>query len=459
MGSSPPILNRDILRTVLEEAERATIGTLMRTCRALYQEGARLLLSENVNVGLGGKKKLISFLRFMVAEDGRRWQFLSDVSIFGDPRFSSRHAKILADGIRRARNIRRLKLHGIDEFLSSHQDLTAAVASLPNVKHLEVSRAGKYCCKLLGSARWELLTAQLSLGGEGEGHWDENLGLETRMHPAALLSTSQATLTELHCYLWQPDKLSADSPVYPNVRKLEMDAMIRYPATHEWVRTYPNVRSLDVSTIPADYEGQQEDCDEVHARNRSAVASQGCWSQGLDELSANCADMYILGLTCRVRHVRVSLSAWDLPFLARAMEYALPVRLDITISASLFTSAFMVHLEEAAPYLQELQECEITLDFFPEDQEMNVPRLMVQGASGLRALPNLRKLALHLDGSVAWSLTGDTLAERLDRATFYKAIFSTVPSISTFELGIRLSGMFGPAYRQSVTASGATANT
>ncbi|KAI0750442.1 hypothetical protein C8Q74DRAFT_1310106 [Fomes fomentarius] len=221
----------------------------MLCCRALYEDGVRVLLAEPVCLDppmpyWEDEKKLraiSSFLEFMSA-DTRRWQSLRGL-IFGHPTLYCKHEELLVEGIKQAPNIDYLELRNPEDLLSDCSDLRAALASLKNVKHLTICEAAKHTCLFLESVQWPLVTAKLAFADESWGDWDEP-DLDARMHPAALLRGAQNTLVQLECQSWHCE-YRFGNPTYPSVKSLSLIDI--YPMkTEEWAKTYPNVSQLSV---------------------------------------------------------------------------------------------------------------------------------------------------------------------------------------------------------------------
>ena len=150
MPRSSPQLHRDILRLIAEHADRKTACVMMRCCRALYQDAVATVLAEPVLLDdyywvsrNRSGNRLVSFIRFMRAEDGRRWRLLRGL-LFGDREFNPRMAQALAEGIRQATNITYLEFEQLESLLTKHGDIRDALTTLKNVKHLKLSNAAKH---------------------------------------------------------------------------------------------------------------------------------------------------------------------------------------------------------------------------------------------------------------------------------------------------------------------------
>ncbi|KAI0738331.1 hypothetical protein C8Q80DRAFT_272058 [Daedaleopsis nitida] len=461
MLRTPPKLNLDILRTVLEHAERGTQLTLMRTCHAFYQDGAKQVLSEPAWIDWRDEVGIASFLDFVRAEDGRRWPLLTGL-IIGSGWIRSQLAEPLVEGIRQWSNIEYLELRHVDDFLSSHPDLVTALSTLRNVKHLKVTHAAKCCCELLERAEWQLVTAELSFATEGVGDWSM-ADILPRMHPAALLRSSRTSLVKLRCQFWEPasDEWNPALPVYPNVRKLEMSG-IWYPATRQWVESYPNLRNLHVFATPTDqssiHDVEHSEFRGTHERNRVALVGR-CWDN-LDVVSASWAELYLLGLTCRVRHLRTSGPSWSFAYLAEALEYTRPACLDIDMHGRDMSSCFP-RLEDAAASLQDVEELQIKLRFHGDDSQRDIardvvsanrcryytcfdPRMFLQNLamSVLRVFAKLRVFALHIDCNImrinffkdpAPLTPAERSLQKLDRRALFQTVTETAPIIAAFE--------------------------
>lgn len=311
MSHPPPVLNHDVMRTVVEHAERKTVLSLMLCCRSLYQDGVPVLLAEPVCLGQEDRDR--SFLQFMSA-DRQRWQRLRGLIFDSVQSLDTLLVEGIIEGIRQAPNIKQLNLRKAEQLLSAYPDLGAALASLKNVKHVRISDAAVHTCLFLESVQWPLVTAVLICSGEDDDDWEE-LDLDTRMHPAALLRSAQNTLVGLECISWSGCEYLPGNPIYPNVKSFSISDMDN-SMPDEWVKTYPNVSELSVFTVALQEMEEMDGDDEAwfrdeRKRNMQALAEQ-CWPR-LETVSLTCvAELYILGLPCHIRSLKFKGTKWCL---------------------------------------------------------------------------------------------------------------------------------------------------
>ncbi|KAI0767629.1 hypothetical protein C8Q74DRAFT_1370373 [Fomes fomentarius] len=457
MLHSPPVLNHDVLNAVVEYAETETLLSLMLCCRALYQDGVRVLLTRTACIDryywFGHKKDraVWSFLRFMSADGGRRWQSLRGL-ILGHERIYFHTAGRLAEGIKQAPNIEYLELRNADSLLGTYPDLRAALASLENVKHLSIRSAATHTSLLLESVRWPLVTAEL------DGSYCPRPNISAKM----LLRCAQNTLVQLQCNSWIARDNASGNPTYPNVKSLHMfnmDSMM----PDEWAKVYPNVSQLSISNRffkkPVTDDRDNAGFRAVREMNMRALADQ-CWPL-LERCHSDCvADLYILGLPCHIRAIKfVEAMAWcDLPLFAEIMEYARPVVLELSSKGSYLTGrlpTLQTTFQQAAHGLRDLEQLRLTLHFASDSIDTDIPHSLLQGIE-VGLLPNLRILALRIDCELSYEWEHMRRIEdhkprvedrrppprsersliTFDLRKFCRALFSLAPTLQTVALNI-----------------------
>ncbi|KAI0750488.1 hypothetical protein C8Q74DRAFT_1222632 [Fomes fomentarius] len=367
MSHPAPVLNYDVLGTVVEHAETKTLLSLMLCCRTLYEDGVRVLLAEPVRLDSENPKEdriVWSFLEFMSADGGRRWQSLRGL-LFGRARLFFRTAAQLAEGIKKSPNIEYLDLGYYEDGVLRYPELRAALATLENVKHITLSQVIKHGTYLfLESVRWPLVSA--TIYDCTLNYMEDNI--PAKMHPAALLRCAQNTLIRVHWdYQLGPFNHPSGNTIYPNVKSLNMSNMT--PTPHDWVKAYPNLSQLSVSMM-RDRAGAGAGARE---RNMHALADQ-CWPR-LETCHAHrVADLDALGLPCHIRAVKITqMMAWsDLPLFPETMEYARPVELELSSYGMDLTE--LRTFEKAANGLRDLEQLCLTLRFASESIDTDIPR-------------------------------------------------------------------------------------
>ncbi|KAI0704732.1 hypothetical protein C8Q76DRAFT_861143 [Earliella scabrosa] len=457
-------LNGDILTIVAEHADRSTAAAIMRCCRALYRYAARMVLAEPVNFNYiwieryheRNMNHMLSFLRFMGVEDGRRWSYLRGL-VFGATLPDDPHmVHALARGIRQAPNIESLELKHIDDFLEAYGEIRDALASLKNVKHLKLANAAKHTCTFLEGVRWPLVTADLNAADELEGDW-KLPNIYKRLHQASLLRAARDTLVELSCDDWDVTTYRSRFPDYPHVRSLSM--AVWFPMTPEWVKTYPNITRLSVFSSATDAycmsDTSNTEYDAVRQSNLAELERR-CWPR-LDEVrTGNVADLYVTGLTCRVRKVDLGCATWGLPLLPVALERVRPVVLELWTKGECFGTTFKTHFGQAAAALQDLEELRISIRFNRDHLKLDVAHTLAEGTSALRVLPKLRDFVLDVTCSFGRPCirinsrspspeplhVAETSLHGFDRRAFYRDLFWAIPTLESVELQLyRVRGM------------------
>ena len=381
MPRSSPQLHRDILRLIAEHADRKTACVMMRCCRALYQDAVATVLAEPVFLDyywidrIRSDNRLVSFIRFMRAEDGRRWRFLRGL-MFGDREFNPRMAQALAEGISQATNITYLEFEQLESLLTNHGDIRDALTTLKNVKHLKLSNAAKHACTFLESVQWPLVTVGLMISDESGGEWDLP-DIYKRLHPASLLQSARETLVQVSCNSWDITQYGKDSPDYPNVKRFEIEG-VWFPTMPQWVKTYPNLTTLLVFPLGTDIADMDEDdraeFDSIRQANLEALEKR-CWPKLDGVIAGSVADFYVLGLPCHVHTLDLGVATWCLPLLPDALDRVRPVVIRVSTDGEFFASKFKTYFEQASNALQDLEELKVTIRFYSDVQD--IPRVLV----------------------------------------------------------------------------------
>ncbi|KAI0690936.1 hypothetical protein C8T65DRAFT_763806 [Cerioporus squamosus] len=102
------VLNHDVLIHALSVSDSlAAAMSLMATCRFLYHEGARIVLTKPIK--LVPERCIVSFLAFLQAEDGTRLRHLRGLRLHA-PDTSSEVMTRLASAIHKSDNLETLEL-------------------------------------------------------------------------------------------------------------------------------------------------------------------------------------------------------------------------------------------------------------------------------------------------------------------------------------------------------------
>ena len=353
-----PKLPYDVLLIIAALADRKPLLALMTTCRSLHSGCAKYVLQESVV--LGGDHNIISFIYFMRPHKRKRWRHLRSLRILGD-RISPHVAEALARVIPRASHLESLVFHHAEKTLGAHPDLPLAFAAIRTVKHLVVDHGYQHTCRMLEAMHWPLETAVLNYS-DFKADWQDQDVL-SRMHPAALLKNSRATLKTLECESWCECSDTLDTyPVYPKLETLYLEG-IWCPRAAQWPISYPSLKQLSVHTIDSHFMEEDEDDIAGHNANRLLNLNQyktlpQKWNE-LEQFSGDALDLYLLGLTCRIRDLVLSLSSDSLQFFAPVIATARPTRLRLSITSNLFSQPVPTYLQD--PGLADLKSLELNV--------------------------------------------------------------------------------------------------
>ncbi|TFK79168.1 hypothetical protein K466DRAFT_560074 [Polyporus arcularius HHB13444] len=315
------MLPYDVLCTVASFSYRHELFALMLASRDLQLECAKCILQDTV--ALNSDKGIVSFIYFMCRNQRRRWRFLRSLE-FGNTDLDPYVAAELGRVISRASRLEVLSFEHAEVTLGAHPQLGLGLAAISSIKHIELRHVAQHACRMLEAMSWPLETACLEASEYDQDWEDPNWG--ERMHPAALLKNSRATLQSFKYDMWSECDLRLPQyPVYPALYALHLvDSWL--PPTSQWPLTYPNLRKLKVSSI--DGGCPIDDLTTTRLTNVLEYAEFGCW-QELEHFSGGLLDLYALGLPCRILNVEISVSASSVDALEPALSNARPSRLTI----------------------------------------------------------------------------------------------------------------------------------
>lgn len=353
-----PKLPYDVLLIVAAFADRKPLLALMTTCRSLHSDCAKYVLQDPVV--LRGNNDIISFIYFMRPHKGKRWRHLRSLRFLNEP-ITPRIAEALARVIHRASHLESLTFEHAERTLGAHPDLPLAFAATRTVKHLVIDYGYQHTCRMLEAMHWPLESAVLN-------HTDyipewHDLDILNRLHPAALLKNSRATLKTLECDCWSECSDTLHTyPVYPKLESFYLEG-VWCPRAAQWAISYPSLKQLSVHTIDSHFMEVDDEDIAVHNANRLLNLSEYTeqtqqWNE-LEEFSGDALDLYLVGLTCRIRDTVLSLCSDSLQFFAPVMETARPMRLRLSITADLFSQPVPTYLQD--PGLVDLKSLELNV--------------------------------------------------------------------------------------------------
>lgn len=368
------MLNLDILFVVMSFCDRQTLATLIKTCKALYRAAARRIVARELFIRLKTEHDMAQFLRFMDADDGRRWTVVQGL-YFGPYRIRADIAQAFASAVHRATNLERLDFVHAERTLQSHPDLPLALASLPGVKKLRLQWVDRCTQSMLLAMHWPLEHATLA----NPTHPLPRPGMD----PAELLRNCRHTLRSVTLRDWMsyPTR-DAGRFVYPELRRLSMthtgSGYGRLYHTESWALSYPKLSEIDVwYPTGVYYYGRLHSQQDIayfrllRQTNRQAHLSQGTWERLQSFSKTGLVLLYTAGFPCEIEKVNTYITQkQELEFLCEAMADARPtiLRLDFkTFKDVLETDGAWIGNCFRLPAMENLRRLEFDLDVDIQD--------------------------------------------------------------------------------------------
>ncbi|TFK84288.1 hypothetical protein K466DRAFT_665257 [Polyporus arcularius HHB13444] len=323
-------LGHDILVSVMHAAGLAwlwpEVVALMKTCKELYHEGTRLLLTETVD--LRGHGSIASFTSFILhANSALLPHFHNRLSIWvndTDYPVPDDVCKSFPQAISRSTHLRSLHILHLNPLLQTYPDLLTAFLSLPALEDLYiriwVEARHMLIAKFLRGLRCPLKCLRLQCFVRDHG---KNVDYRREADPLWLCAGVAATLETLALTgLVQMGTTHS----YPNVKNFHMEVGL-IPILRPIITSFPALRTLvsvprplpsnyaEISCFMVDYSGKGHWApkDEnvptwKHSReaNRRDQLVNGSWDT-LDTLISNSLVACTLGLICHVRRVHLLL--------------------------------------------------------------------------------------------------------------------------------------------------------
>ncbi|KAI0697296.1 hypothetical protein C8T65DRAFT_832513 [Cerioporus squamosus] len=416
-------VNLDILREIAWSSDRQTCATLIRSCRFFYQEAAKRVLHDPVDIC--SKRDVRQFVRFLGPQPRARARYVRELHL-GMPHLSAKRIRDLEDCISHMTRLVCLSFDAGEDFLESFPSLGDALAELTSLRRLRVHYAGSLTCDFLEALKSDLVSISLNWSGSDET-WFAEQGMDDEewatFHPVPLLAKWCASLEELKCENWYTaSELPVFTDVYPNMRRLAIERD-DYPLVAPYISAYPNLARLSVHTDHVDEIEYPEDVKRLrqhralNIRSQKALDGPGTW-QHLEEYVGSLVDLYLLGLTCHISRVGFSTKMEDchLEMLSAVLSYAQPTHLNVAGDTALLghpTHSLPVILSGSAA--SRLESLVLKIDLLEEDTPLNAVDALNELASALKTLP-LRRLRLrvfdhsaHRDPTVQlWSVESDS---------------------------------------------------
>ncbi len=320
---STPRLNFDIFAGILAHVERKKdVSSLMKTCKTLYRPAIPHILRDGVTIE--GIPKTRSFCQFMLAKHWSkdRNRYLSRLSIDVEFRKNIGYLPFaLAETIKGAINLEELQMESLDSLLDgggkSVFEVLQDLGSHCKLKKLTLQNVGERTVRLLGSMKTSTIT-DLSLSYD--------IDIE-HPNPFLALRSLRSTITTLHLEYIKSTSLNVQCPL---VHTLSLET---YPTavTSALVFAFPNLRRFSVFNESGNHD--EDTIDDLRFTNQiDLVQLHGSWTH-LRYLSGDVNQLYILGLSCPVYELRVSICEDpDIPRVLDLFDDVSPQMVDFNVS-------------------------------------------------------------------------------------------------------------------------------
>lgn len=327
---APMQLNFDVLVAVMSYLYGSDLLSAMQTCHTLYSGGIPFLL--RFPVVLRTRAKVLSFCRFVLV-DPARFQLLRALDISAPGRFKpGPKADLLLAMFMHAKYLEHLKISDC-EILVSDQRIASAIAALASIKSLTLHTLNEAAYLVLALSQSDLVAIEI-------GFWrDDVMGPED---PVPLLKGFSHCLRELR--VTYAEFLQHDI-LYPCVEILVIDDC-RFALAQPLIGCFPNVNDLSLWTGQEDEALEDEEIEEHRQMNMHSQQEVGQWDS-LNHLRGDIRSLYLLGLTCSVKHLDVQstfLTSTRVRQLSTLLLQGRPYALSIRIKASGFDMGLLTQL-------------------------------------------------------------------------------------------------------------------
>ncbi|TBU43423.1 hypothetical protein BD309DRAFT_960688 [Dichomitus squalens] len=379
---SPPVLNHDILLTVMSVSPTSTATSIMATCRDLYHEGAKIVLQHPISLG-GPEEKALSLLRFLQAEDLSRCSYVRAFNLIKIDPMPKSVARILVKILPRMSSLERLMI-APEDMLKSYPDLLPAFAAIQSLKQLVMANVGERSIRLIQALQSQLVSATLYFNSNSSR---QNMFMSITSHPVQLLKKSASTLQQLTCGQWVdmlPEPLlTVPNIVYPEMRSLTLAENIS-PNPIPYIRSFPGLTHLTIESHRTDHLGGAFGDFSCIQRQLNLAMQEpddivpSSWHH-LEHYTGRLVDHWTFGLTCHIHRLthedvpgqRAPSALTDVLQSARPSEL---VKFHGSPFKDVFTSDFLDALRtEGAAHMKGLI---VSIDITAEDREIDVARTL-----------------------------------------------------------------------------------
>ncbi|KAI0721293.1 hypothetical protein C8T65DRAFT_724568 [Cerioporus squamosus] len=422
----PPTLPLDVLYAIATFSGPHEVTVLMRTCRFLYHEGAKILLWRGP--WLDGPKTLASFVKFMDAEELSRCQHLRSLSIVGfwEPGTLVDGAGQALAGLLGANSFQSLTclyLSRAEVVFQHTQDLIAAFAKLPSLKAITLVGCGDLSTAFLRALKSKLTFVELVY----VTNFDLGTPARSDLHPLVALQNVRETLRKLHMaeltsFLGHTLSLQP----YPNLEVLVIERT-DCPVLGPYISSCPHVKKLHVFTYSCEFDDEENLEDLVNFRTSISITKHNTVIGGVH-------DIYITGLSCPIEELSMNLGVRDgfyavIPILLVAEVYSLTLT---TAKPHVFDTdgglpLVLRALPEASPDLEDLN---LTIQISRTNEELHsaLKRILVPIAH-----LQICTFALTLDLEETPDLLGSPMDRFLSEFDFQQCARDVLSASATLE--------------------------
>ena len=267
----------------------------------------------NNNIVLFRKKELQSFLLFIRAEHSTRMPFLRELSLWCGP-LPAELSSALKDLFLELGPLGKLRCLTIDfseTLLSSDPELANAVASLSSLSYLSLCQAKAASCDTLENIKSSLESVDIRLIeawerlSSDESDYDENIsrnGYDKAVDVVGHLHRFRDTLNDIKLVF--PLRSAPDWPVFPRVKRLELDSFYA-PVTLHYVQAFPNLVHIVLSEMDDFWDVCDEFFDEYRQCNMEQQAQYRDAWPALKIFEGSFHALYILALPIHVPRVKI----------------------------------------------------------------------------------------------------------------------------------------------------------
>ncbi len=386
-------LNYDILHLIMSLCQRHEISTMMKTCRLLNLQGAKLLLSDFVT--LDTEKDITSFIAFMLGGSENLDRFDQPLRVhFTVESPSPESVADLRDFLFDYGHLlwfRALIISHAERLLAVDLHLPAALAEIGFINYMHVAEAGPLARAMLQEMKNEVFDVRVDFELRNKHYMF--LPDDLQNNPILVLAPLYDTLCSVSG-TWggtDPAKTVYEDFVFHDVTSLELHTKDPIHVSH-YAHAFPNVLDLSVSASVANGILLDEAqiitvCTEFRNRNRVAQRAHGSWAR-LERFHGSMHNWWAIGLECEVERVEVSdLLEWQFGMFGEMLRVARPkyLVLDVRASTATLEDFGTLFRRQATQFLAGLR---LDVSFDPLDRdELDASTMLVSW----RVCPSARK--------------------------------------------------------------------